>query len=166
MFEKLTTPEEIFSYKLGAALTMEKTTLEMLGELEMAAQRDEIKQLLHMHMEETRGQVSAIEQCFVLLGEDVDDHACPAIAGMHKEGKVMIKKTDATVIDSVVLSCACEVEHHEIAVYETLVMNAEARGAAEVARLLQTSLDQEKASLVKLQAVAKRIAREGIAVPA
>ncbi len=31
MFEKLTTPEEIFSFKLGSALTMEKTVLGMLA---------------------------------------------------------------------------------------------------------------------------------------
>ncbi|HKV69204.1 MAG TPA: hypothetical protein VJN72_14030, partial [Gaiellales bacterium] len=30
MFEKLTTAEEIYSFKPGAALTMERTTLEML----------------------------------------------------------------------------------------------------------------------------------------
>jgi hypothetical protein len=40
MFEKLTTAEEIQSFKLGAALTMERTTLEMLGDLEDHAQRD------------------------------------------------------------------------------------------------------------------------------
>jgi hypothetical protein len=34
MFEAFTTSEEIFSYKLGSALTMEYDSLEMLGELE------------------------------------------------------------------------------------------------------------------------------------
>ena len=33
MFERLNTPEELFRYKLGAALKMENTVLEMLGEL-------------------------------------------------------------------------------------------------------------------------------------
>jgi len=34
MFERLNTPEEIFNFKLGAALKMENTVLGMLGDLE------------------------------------------------------------------------------------------------------------------------------------
>ncbi len=33
MFEKLETPNDVFTYKLGAALKMEHTVLEMLGKL-------------------------------------------------------------------------------------------------------------------------------------
>jgi hypothetical protein len=48
---------------------------------------------------------------------------------MAKEGKATIKKTNESVVDAVILSAATESEHHEIAVYETLITNAEARGA-------------------------------------
>ncbi len=44
-------------------------------------------------------------------------------------------------------SGAIETEHHEIAVYEVLVTNAEARGAPEVAALLRENLEQEKHTL-------------------
>jgi hypothetical protein len=39
MFERLNTPEEIFTFKLGSALTMEQKLVEVLGELEEHANR-------------------------------------------------------------------------------------------------------------------------------
>jgi len=53
---------------------------------------------------------------------------------------------------------AAEAEHHEISVYQTLVTNANARGADEVARLPQQNLDQEQTTLEKVKTT------EGIAV--
>ena len=49
MFEQLNTPEEIFSFKLGSALKMEQELVDVLGELEGHAQREEIKQALRQH---------------------------------------------------------------------------------------------------------------------
>lgn len=166
MFEKLTTPEDIFSFKLGAALTMEKKVLEMLGDLEEHAQRKELKDLFRHHADETRHQITNIEKAFGLLGEEVDESPCPVIEGLEKEGKATIKKTDDTIVDAVLLSSAAETEHHEIAVYETLVTNAEARGAHDVARLLEENLRQEKEALEKVKAHSTRISHEGIAVAA
>ena len=166
MFEKLTTAEEIYSFKLGAALTMERTTLEMLGDLEEHAQREDLKRLFREHATETRQHVANIERSFELLGEEVDDSPCPAIQGLQKEGQATIKKTDDRVIDAVLLASANETEHHEIAVYETLILNAEARGATGVADLLRQNLAQEQAALEKVQAFAKRIAHQGVAVGA
>jgi len=164
MFEKLTTPEEIFSFKLGAALTMEQKLVEVLEELEEHAQRDEIKQALREHREETRQHVTNIEQSFRLLGEEVDDSPCPTIEAMAKEGKATIKKTDESIVDAVILTAASESEHHEIAVYEALITNAEARGAFEVSQLLKQNLEQEKHALDVARTTMKTIATEGIAV--
>jgi len=166
MFEKLNTPEEIFSFKLGAALTMEKTNLEMLGELEEHAQRDELKQQFRHHADETRQHIANIEKAFELLGEDVDTSPCPAIEGLEKEGQATIKKTDDSVVDAVLLAGAAETEHHEIAVYETLITNAKARGAEPVAELLRQNLEQEKHTLDEVRSAMERIATQGIAVSA
>lgn len=163
MFEKLNTPEEIFSFKLGAALTMENDVLEMLGELQEKTNREELRQLFSAHADETRQHVANIEKSFELLGEKPDDSPCPTIEGLAKEGKSTMKKTDDSIIDAVILAGATETEHHEIAVYETLVNNAEARGAQDVAALLRQNLEQEKAALEKVKAAAQRIAREGYA---
>ena len=164
MFERLTTPEEIFSFKLGSALSMEHDTLQMLGDLEEHAQRAELKTMFREHAEETRQQIANIEQCFALLGEPVDDSPSPVTKGLAKEGTSTIKKTDDSVVDAVILAGALETEHYEIAVYETLVTNADARGASEVAALLRQNLAQEETARDKVKQAARRISQEGIAV--
>jgi ferritin-like metal-binding protein YciE len=165
MFERLSTPEDIFSYKLGAALTMERDTLAMLGDLQDAARRPELKQLLAEHAEETRQQITVVEQCFALLGEEVDDSPCPVTKALAAEAKANLKKTDDSLVDAVILAGALETEYHEQAVYETLLIHARARGAAPVAALLETNLATERSAGSKVKAMAERIATDGVAVP-
>jgi ferritin-like metal-binding protein YciE len=59
----------------------------VIKELEEEAQRNEIKQALREHREETRRHVANVEQCFKLLGEEIDDSPCPTIEGLAKEDK-------------------------------------------------------------------------------
>jgi len=47
---KIETPRELFVHELGAALTMEKTTLGMLEELEQEANDPQLKQNLRHHL--------------------------------------------------------------------------------------------------------------------
>ncbi|MHB1537071.1 MAG: YciE/YciF ferroxidase family protein [Solirubrobacteraceae bacterium] len=164
MFEQFHTPEEIFDFKLGAALTMEQKLIDVLEEFEEHAQRPEIKHALATHRQETTGHVTNLEECFRLLGEEIDDSPCPTIEAMAKEGKATIKKTDDALVDAVILTAAGESEHHEIAVYEALIPNAEARGATQVASLLRENLAQEKHALQIASEAMEKIAREGIAV--
>src|SRR3954469_7906070 len=98
MFEKLNSPQELFQYKLGAALKMENTVLGMLGDLEEAAQKDDLKQQFRHHADETRKQIRNIEQAFSALGEEPDDSPCPAIEGIEKEGQANIKKADDSLV--------------------------------------------------------------------
>lgn len=163
MFEKLKTPRDVFHYKLGAALTMENTVLEMLGNLEEAAQQDHLKQQLSHHAEETRQQIANLERAFGALGEEPDDSPCPAIQGIDKEGKANIKKADDSVIDAVILSGAAETEHHEIAVYEGLITDAEAMGKQDIVRLLQENLEQEQHTLEEIKQATQQLAQRQFA---
>jgi ferritin-like metal-binding protein YciE len=160
MFEKLNSPEEVFSFKLGAALTMENQVLEMLGDLEAASQRKELKQQFRHHADETRQQIQNIEQAFSVLGQEPDNSPCPAIQGLDKEGKANIKKADDSVVDAVILSGAAETEHHEIAVYEGLITHAEAMGKQNVVQLLQQNLEQEQHTLDEVKQATQKLARE------
>ena len=129
--------------------------------------REEIRTLLAQHEQETRQHIANIERSFELLGEEVDDSPCPAMQGIAKEGKATLKKIDAPIVDAGILSGAIETEHHEIAVYEILVTNAEARGAHDVAALLKENLQSEQHTLDAVKSVAQRIATgEGYAVTA
>jgi ferritin-like metal-binding protein YciE len=146
MFERLTTPEEAFNFKLGAALTMERTVLEILDANIEEAQDQEVVALFREHRAESQGHVQTLEEAFAQLGWEVDDSPCPAIDGLKAEGKATAKMTDASLVDSVLLQGAVEVEHHEIAVYENLILNAHAMGRDDVVELLRRNLESEQSA--------------------
>lgn len=163
MFEHFHTADDIFSFKLGSALTMEHDSLQMLGELEEHAQRAELRTLFQEHAKETRGQIANLERCFELLGQNVNDSPSPATKGLSKEGKSTIGKTDQSLVDMVALAGALETEHYETAVYETLIISAEAQGASEIVSLLKENLEQEKAASEKIIRASRQVALEGAA---
>jgi ferritin-like metal-binding protein YciE len=166
MFEHSNTPEEIFSFKLGSALTMQQDSLKMLETMADTTPRPQLKELFRLHATETRQQIENIKQCFALLGEEVNDSPSPTTKGLAKEAAASIAKTDSSIVDAVLLAGGLETEHYEIAVYETLITNAEARGATEVAVLLKQNYEQEVAASEKIKQAAQQISTQGIAVRA
>ena len=166
MFERFDTPEEIFSYKLGSALTMERQLADLLEQLEKCTLREEIRHPLAVHREETLQHIANIEQCFTLLGEEVHNQPCSVVDAMANEGRAMLKKTDDSLADVVVVALASEAEHYEVAVYETLIANADARKATAVAKLLGENLAQDKHALSVTRTLMKTVLEQGIAVGA
>jgi ferritin-like metal-binding protein YciE len=157
--ETIETPRELYLFKLGAALKMENTILEMLPQLEEHAQDTQLKQALRQHFEETQGHVRNLEQAFSALGEEPDDSPCPTIEGLQKEGEANLKMVDDSLNDHVIISGVCETEHHEIAVYEGLIANAEAMGEEDVVSLLTENLENEQATLQKAQQTGDKLAK-------
>jgi ferritin-like metal-binding protein YciE len=158
MFERLNTPQEALNYKLGATLKMEQKVLEILDDNIEHAQDEAVKQLLRSHREESERHVGNIEEAFRLFDWDVDDSSCPAIEGLEKEGKAMVKKTDDALVDSVILQGALEVEHHELGVYENLLINIKAMGRDDVARLLHQNFESEQGALDKVRELQAQVA--------
>jgi len=140
--------------------------LEMLGNLEEAAQSDQLKQQFGHHADETRQQIQNIEKAFSALGEEPDDSPCPAIEGLDKEGKANLKKADDSLIDAIALSAAAETEHHEIAVYEGLITEAEAMGQQDIVQLLQQNLEQEQHTLEEVKQATQELAQRQFATAA
>jgi ferritin-like metal-binding protein YciE len=151
MFDKLNTQRELFGHKLGSALTMEQDVLDMLGNLEEEAQRSELKQQLRHHAGETRQQIDNIEQVFRALGEEPDDSPCLVTKALDKQAKTDIKMADDELVDAVILSGAAETEHHEIAVYESLLAEAEEFQNEEINRLLRQNLEIEQHTLEEVK---------------
>jgi ferritin-like metal-binding protein YciE len=159
MFERIDDPKGLFEFKLGSTYKMENTVLDMLGTLQEKAQSAELTDRLHHHAEETRQQIANLEQIFHSLGLEPDENACPAIEGIEKEADANIRKSDDSVVDAVILGGAAETEHHEIAVYEGLIMHAEALGHEDLVPLLQENLEQEQHMLAEVNRATQRVAQ-------
>ncbi len=153
------TPRDLYVHKLGAALKMENTILEMIPQLEEHANDSQLKQSLNTHLAETRGHVANLERAFQALGAEVDDSPCPTIEGLEKEGQANLKLVDDSLKDQVIISGVTETEHHEIAVYEGLITTAEAMGEEDVVALLQENLEQEEATLQKAKQLSQQLAQ-------
>jgi ferritin-like metal-binding protein YciE len=162
MFDKLNNPREVFGHKLGSALKMEQDVLEMLGDLEDESQRDELKQQFRHHADETRQHIANIEQSFRAMGEEPDDSPCPAIKGLEADAKANIKMADDSVVDDVILAGAAATEHHEIAVYETLIAHAEELGEPEVVQLLEQNLEQERHTLEEVSRAQRQVVHQAV----
>jgi ferritin-like metal-binding protein YciE len=158
VFERLNTPEEAYNYKLGAALKMERTVLEILEDNIEHAHDSRVEQLLQSHYEESRQHVENLQETFELFGWDVDDSPCPAIEGLEKEGKANVKKSDDSLVDEIILQGCVEVEHHEIGVYENLILGAEAQGRADVVTVLRRNITSEQEALEKVKSLLTQLA--------
>ena len=158
MFERLNTPQEAYNYKLGAALKMEQTVLEMLEKNADEAQDEKVAAAFRHHYSETEEHVRNVEEAFRLFEWDVDTSPCPAIEGLDKEGKANAKKTDDALVDSVLLQGAVEVAHHEIGVYENLIIDAQAMGRDDVAAVLKRNLEVEQHTLDEVKELQRQVA--------
>jgi ferritin-like metal-binding protein YciE len=157
------TSRDLYLHKLGAALKMEQTILEMLPELEEKANDSQLKTALNQHYGQTQTHVSNIEKAFEALGAEPDDSPCPAIEGLEKEGQSNLKMVDDSLNDDVVIAGVTETEHHEIAVYEGLITYAVAMGEQDVVSFLQQNLEQEQATLKAARELSKQLAQRAVA---
>jgi len=158
MFERLNTPEEAYNFKLGAALKMEQETLKILEANIKEAKDEKVRGLFEHHHSETEGQIGKLENVFASFGWEPDTSSCPAIEGIRAEGKATAKKTDDSIVDAMLLQGAVETEHHEIAVYENLIINARAMGNEQAVRLLEENLQIEQHTLEEVKRAEERLA--------
>ena len=82
---------------------------------------------------------------------------CPAIDGIIKEADEIAGEVgDKKVLDAALIAAAQAVEHYEITRYGTLIAWAEELGKDAVAKLLTTTLNEEKAADKKLSSIAEK----------
>jgi ferritin-like metal-binding protein YciE len=105
---------------------------------------------------ETKNQVKRLEQVFQMHGESPKAVTCPAIDGILEEAdEILGDASDPEVRDAAALASAQAVEHYEITRYGTLVAWARQLGRNDCAAVLQQTLQEEKATDMKLTQIAE-----------
>ncbi|TIW22263.1 MAG: ferritin-like domain-containing protein [Mesorhizobium sp.] len=151
------TMDDLFLHVLQDIYYAEEQILKALPDMIEKATNRDLTAVLKSHLEETERHVQRLKQAFELIGESPKGTACPAIDGIIKEadeiaGEVAEKK----VLDAALITAAQAVEHYEITRYGTLIAWAEQTGKDAVAKLLTTTLAEEKAADKKLTTIAER----------
>jgi ferritin-like metal-binding protein YciE len=135
----------LFLHQLKDTYFAENAILKSLPELAEAAQSEELKGALAVHVKETEQQVKRLEQVFQMVGEKPEGVECKAIQGIIAEGQGILEEFgESEALDAGLIAAAQAVEHYEITRYGTLLAWAKQLGLSEAESLLQETLVEEE----------------------
>jgi ferritin-like metal-binding protein YciE len=134
---------------------------EALPRLAQSASSRELRAAFQKHLKETRTHLTRIDQALRALGEKPSSETCEAMKGLLKEGEQHMKKApEGALRDAVLITGAQKVEHYEMASYGTARTYAQVLGQQQVARLLEQTLEEEKAADRTLTEIAESSVNE------
>jgi ferritin-like metal-binding protein YciE len=147
--------ENLLLHEIKDLYNAEKQLTKALPKMAKAASSDELRTLFEEHLEETKQHVERLEQVFEKLGKPARGMKCKGMEGLIEEGEELIQEEgDDAVKDAALIGAAQRVEHYEMAGYGCARTYAELIGMSDVAHLLQSTLDEEKAADEKLNTLA------------
>jgi len=138
--------KEFFIDELKDIYWAEKHLTKAIPKMKKAATSEELRQAFADHLEITKTHVSRLEEVFELLGHKAVAKKCDAMEGITKEGESIIEDTEegTATRDVGLILAAQKVEHYEISTYGGLTQLAKTLGLNDVAKLLHTTLQEEK----------------------
>lgn len=149
------TMDDLFVHTLRDIYYAENRILKALPEMIEKATDPQLKSGFETHLKETEEHVNRLMEVFHLHGVAAKTVTCPAIDGILEEAEEISGEVeDKEVLDAALAAAAQAVEHYEITRYGTLVAWANQLGRADCARILQRTLDEEKATDAKLSKIA------------
>jgi len=150
------TLHELFEETVRDIYYAEKKILKALPKMAKKASSEDLSAAFEAHLEETEGQIERLEQIFEMLGKNARGKTCPAIDGIIEEAEEVMKEAETDAVrDAAMLATAQAVEHYEISRYGTLKSWAGKLGMTDAVKLIDETLQQEKATDVKLSELAE-----------
>jgi len=121
----------------------------------------ELKQAFLNHLEETKGHVVRLQQCFQTLGKKAVAKHCKGMEGAIDEVKEALSEDEeGALLDAGIIGAAARVEHYEIAGYTACIAMSKTLGETEVAGLLTETLNEELNASKLVMTLAKGILKE------
>ena len=152
---KLGNLKELYLGELEDLYDAEKRIVKALPKIAEAATEPELRSALLHHLEQTKGHVNRLERIFEGLGESAKGKTCDGMKGILNEGEDTLGDVDDPAVrDAAIIAAAQRVEHYEIAAYGTVRTWAERLQDTAGARILEETLEEEKAADQKLTKIA------------
>ena len=153
---KLNTLQDLFIHELKDLYSAETQLVKALPKMANAAAHEELKAGFEDHLAQTKNHVARLEQIAETHDCRLAGHKCKAMQGLIEEGSELIgDDAEASVRDAGLIGAAQRVEHYEIAGYGTARALATCLGYDDAAELLGETLEEEKATDVKLTELAE-----------
>ena len=152
------TLRDLYVVQLRKALNLEKQIVEALPTMIEKSSRPELANAFRTHLEESKEQYGRLQRILDETAGEVSDKKCPAASALISEAQSDIADAGNDQIrDVVLIASGNQIEHHEIAVYGTLIAWATALGENKHAATLSKSLEEEKHADKVLTQLAEQI---------
>jgi ferritin-like metal-binding protein YciE len=154
------TPRDKFMHELADMYDAEHQFLEAQQKMLENASDGKLKSLIETHIEETRQQISNLEQVFEVAGAQPERQTCSGAKGLVEEaGKTMQEAGTDEIRDAFIVGAATKAEHYEIVGYADLIDGAQMLKLKPAVKLLTENREQEVSTARKLERQAPRIAK-------
>ena len=146
---------KLFVDELKDIYWAEKALTKAIPKMIKKASSEELINALENHLEETKNQVTKLEEVFESIDKKASAKKCDAMAGLIEEAEgIMEESEEGAMCDAGIISGGQKIEHYEIASYGTLLQSAKTLSLGKAAKLLEEILNEEKAADEKLSEVA------------
>ncbi|MGC2615171.1 MAG: ferritin-like domain-containing protein [Terracidiphilus sp.] len=150
--------EKLFIEELKDLYSAENQITKALPKMAKAASSNDLKKAFESHLRETEGHVERLLEICKILGTGPKGKSCEGMKGVLDEGSSVLHETaEGDVRDAALIAAAQRVEHYEMAAYGTVRTYAELLGQAKIAKLLEETLEEEKAADQKLTSIAQKV---------
>jgi len=154
--EEFNSFDDLFVHELKDLYDEEHQLTQALPRMADKATNPELKKAFQSHLQQTEKHVQRLESILEHRGIEPDRETCSAMAGLIKEGSVVLDaEGDRDVLDAALIGAAQRVEHYEIAAYGTAKCFAQHLADDYAAELLGQTLDEEKTTDEKLTKIAE-----------
>jgi ferritin-like metal-binding protein YciE len=149
------TMDELMAHTIQDLYSAEKQALETMPQLAQRVQNEPLRAAFQLHQLESQQQVTRLEQIAQHLGIEPVGESCLAMQGLIEEAQGLLDQLEeGPVADAAIIGAAQKMEHYEIAAYGTARTLARLLGQAQIADVLETTLNEEKATDEKLTRIA------------
>jgi ferritin-like metal-binding protein YciE len=142
--------------QLRDAFSAEKQAIQVMRKMMRKASEPKLRDGIEAHVAQSEEQRDRVEQALEKLGARPGRKVCEAMRGLVEEAQHEAEEFDkGPILDLVIVAAQQRIEHYEIASYGTMAELSEAMGEMEVAKLLRTTLEEEKAQDQRLTMVTR-----------
>ena len=155
------TLEELFLDELADAYDAEHRLTRALPKMIKQASHMELREAFNSHLKETEQHVARLEEAFDAFGKKPKARKCAAMIGLIKEADELASDHRGCVtINAALIAAAQKVEHYEIASYGCLLEWARQLNNDVAIKMLQQTLEEEKAADAALTELAREHCNE------
>jgi len=152
---KIETLQDLYARELQDLYGSEKTLVKWLAKLTENADSIDLRQALSNHANEARAQLTRLERIFQFHGQKPVAREGRNLEGIiHEAEEDMAETGNAGMRDAIIVAAVQQAKHYEIAAYGTLQAYAMHLGHSEAAKMLQATLQEERAADRKMSELA------------